>query len=487
MDLPQLVNFIDIVSGKLDIFKFSQHLQEYDERKRRRDDVDNTSTKKKRPYMRRRVYQKRDPKTSFWWIDYVKDPYHTWRDETHRNGKYFRYRFSHSFDSVHEIVKKIHEPEHYFWRNKFDSRGREACPIHLLVLGSLRILTRNVTLDDLQEQTFISKEVHRCFFNKFMLWYSTTVFPLVVKMPTLEELHNNGAEYRAAGFPGCVCSVDCVHVRVWGVSANLKQVSTGKEKFPSRVFEAAVNHRGIIVSATKGFYGSVSDKSIVKFDGAMMQMKNGIYDANTYNLYDAEGKVITVSGAYNLCDNGYHKWSTMMEPSKHAFSDDERDWTKMVESLRKDVECLFGELKQEFAILKYGSRFSSLTLMDNIFLTCCAIHNQRKVIAGLDEMWDLDHVLIDEDLSQNDAAVFRRQAEMDRLNSVPEADNSGMGGGENLILPFDDNVLEEHDISHDVVKKRLIDHFTVANNKNEVVWPKRNGVVTKYNAARDKI
>lgn len=486
MDLPQLVEFIDIVSGKLDIFKFSQRLLEYDERKRRRDDVDDTSAKnKRRPYMRRKFYPKRDPKKSFWWIDYVEDPYHTWRDETHRNGKYFRHRFSHSFDSVYEIVKKIQEPEHHFWRRKFDSRGREACPIHLLVLGSLRILTRNVTLDDLQEQTFISKEVHRCFFNKFMEWYSTTVFPLVVKMPTVEELHNNGAEYRAAGFPGCVCSVDCVHVRVWGVSANLKQVSTGKEKYPSRVFEAAVNHRGIIVSATKGFYGSVSDKSIVKFDGAMMQMKNGIYDANTYNLYDAEGKVITVGGAYNLCDNGYHKWSTMMEPSKHATSDEERDWTKMVESLRKDVECLFGELKQEFAILKYGSRFNSLTLMDNIFLTCCAIHNQRKVIAGLDEMWDLDHILIDEDLSQNDAAVFRRQAETDRLNSVPEEDNSGMGGGENLILPFDDNVLEEHDISHDIVKKRLIDHFTVANKKNEVVWPKRNGVVTKYNATRD--
>jgi hypothetical protein len=28
------------------------------------------------------------------------------------------------------------------------------------------------------------------------------------------------------------------------------------------VFEIAVNHRGIIVSATKGFYGSVSDKSM---------------------------------------------------------------------------------------------------------------------------------------------------------------------------------------------------------------------------------
>lgn len=81
-------------------------------------------------------------------------------------------------------------------------------------------------------------------------------------------------------------------------------MSTGKEKFPSRVFEGAVNHRGIVVSATKGFYGSVSDKSVVKFDGAMMAMKNGMYVKNTYEIYNEEGKIITISGAYNLCDNG---------------------------------------------------------------------------------------------------------------------------------------------------------------------------------------
>jgi hypothetical protein len=55
----------------------------------------------------------------------------------------------------------------------------------------------------------------------------------------------------------------------------------------------------------------------------------------------------------------------------------------MLESLRKDVECLLGELKQEYSILKYGSRFNYLALMDNIFLTCCATDNQRKVLAGL--------------------------------------------------------------------------------------------------------
>ena len=57
-------------------------------------------------------------------------------------------------------------------------------------------------------------------------------------------------------------------------------------------------------------------------------------------------------------------------------------------------EKLFGELKQEFAILKYGSHFNDMALMDNIFLTCCAIHNQRKVLAGMNEMWIVTLIVI---------------------------------------------------------------------------------------------
>ena len=75
-----------------------------------------------------------------------------------------------------------------------------------------------------------------------------------------------------------------------GVLANLKQISTGKEHFPSRVFEVAVNRRGMIVSATKGFYGCVVDMTIVKSDSAMLAMKDGVYSEYEYLLYDAEGK-----------------------------------------------------------------------------------------------------------------------------------------------------------------------------------------------------
>jgi hypothetical protein len=68
------------------------------------------------------------------WLDCVKDEFHPWCDPTHKNGKLFRPRFSHNFDSVHEIVAKIQEKEQYFWRNKTDNAGKLSSPIELLVL-----------------------------------------------------------------------------------------------------------------------------------------------------------------------------------------------------------------------------------------------------------------------------------------------------------------------------------------------------------------
>ena len=297
--------------------------------------------------------------------DYVMDERGTFGDLDHPNAQLFAYRFSFSFKSVKELIAKVQETGEHFWKKKHDAARRESSPIELLVLGSLRILRRNVTLDDLYEQTFISAEVHRCFFQKFMKWYSTPVFPEVVQMPLLGDLDYNDAEYSLAVFPGCVCSVDCVHVKV---SAKLKQNSTfgfksrlkmlskaatptapaaivldlaadnsqalklfyftkfgvaghqilsdraiplspfadvptksdldldgtnthipDKEHFPSRVFEVAVNRRGMTVSVTKGLYGSVVNMTIVKFDSAMVAMREGICSDYEFLLYDATG------------------------------------------------------------------------------------------------------------------------------------------------------------------------------------------------------
>lgn len=352
------------------------------------------------------------------------------------------------------------------------SKGKLSSPRELLVLGSLHILTRNVTFDDLQDRTEISREVHRVFFNRFMKWYSDVVFPHFVKLPSLDDLAENGLEYALAGFPGCIGSVDCVHIRLWGVSANLKQMSTGKEKFPSRSFEVSVNHRGMILSATNGFYGSVNDKTIVKFDEAMMAVRKGCYDKNEYAIYSKDGELIYVSGAYFICDNGYHKWPTMMEPTKNSNGDgDVYDWSEMTESLRKDVECTFGILKQEFAILKYGTRFIDLQLVNYIFKTCCAIHNQRKIIKGTDLPWSVNELDGEEGEDGELPDVFKRMA---KENEELEREEREAAAAEEQLDPV------EVDPTHSTVKQQLITHFKIASQRGAVSWPKRNGIFRRY-------
>ena len=208
-------------------------------------------------------------------MNYCLDEANTFKDLDHRDGKLFRNRFYLNFDGITSIVEEISKPENYFWKSSHnDAFGRPAHPIRLLVLSSMRILTRNCTLDDMYEATF-SPSVIASFFKAYVKWYSRSVTPKVVCMPEADQeaIRSNGAEYIAAGFPWVIVSLDVVHIRLWGCSANLKQVSTEKEKFPSRAFELGCNNRRMIVSATRGFYGSVTDKSIVKFDGAVNSVR----------------------------------------------------------------------------------------------------------------------------------------------------------------------------------------------------------------------
>jgi hypothetical protein len=47
----------------------------------------------------------------------------------------------------------------------------------------------------------------------------------------------------------------------------------------------------------------------------------------------------------------------------------------MLESVRKDIEGVFGILKQRFHFLKQFNRMHSQKDIDNSFVTCCILHN----------------------------------------------------------------------------------------------------------------
>ena len=216
---------------------------------------------------KRRIRKGRlDYEGTTWYKDYVIDANGTYNDPNNRNGRLYRQRFAYDKAQLKFMVVRIEEEG--IWKRGVDCCGQLPAPTELILLAIMRMLTRNWTYDDCTEQTHISARTLISFMSAFTEWMSTTVYKEFVKMPELSEVDKNGHEYGLAGLPGTIFSMDCVHIRMWGLFANLKVFFTGKEKFASRVYEVSsslsllslsssllshkvcVNHRRLILNVT---------------------------------------------------------------------------------------------------------------------------------------------------------------------------------------------------------------------------------------------
>jgi hypothetical protein len=104
---------------------------------------------------------------SLWWILYVQQP----KVDCPQWNKVFRKRFRLPYHSFLILLAMLKDDNHanFFERWQEDRPDKQfrkikASPIELLLLGSLRYLGRGWTFDDLEESTFITREVHRVFF-----------------------------------------------------------------------------------------------------------------------------------------------------------------------------------------------------------------------------------------------------------------------------------------------------------------------------------
>jgi hypothetical protein len=329
------------------------------------------------------------PTMSSWWILYVQNP----NPECKKWSKTFRLRFRLPYTSFVDFLNRLilHDTDIILkkWRPtmfdddtitspfQFLSAGRsKISPVQLLLMGSLRYLGRGLTFDDLEESTFISRDVHRVFFHAFVEYGAKKLYPLYVSMPqSIEELRECEHAYRIAGFPGCIGSTDATHIPLDKVAFSLRQAHLGfKTSCTTRTYNLTVNHKRRILNSTTGHPGRWNDKTLVRFDACVSQLQRGEFDDKmTFELKSKEGSSINVKGAYVIVDNGYMEWSTTVPPLKDSMQRSEVRFSQWLESLRKDVECTFGILKCRWRILKTGIRLHNTEAADNVWLTCCAV------------------------------------------------------------------------------------------------------------------
>jgi hypothetical protein len=280
-------------------------------------------------------------------------------------------------------------------------------------------------------------------------------------------MERNLAEYRALGLPGCVASTDGVHLSWDNCPDQWRNYFIGKEKVPTVAYNVTCNHRRFIHSVTVGHPGSRNDMTISTMDDFLEAIRtNPLYTDAKYKLIRTDGKWMIEVGVWILCDGGYHRWRTMQCPLKpeRLSNPEEIALSKRMESIRKDVECLFGVLKARFRLLKLPFLYhgnNSKSKCDNVFFTCCMLHNVLLQYDGLMD-WEAD---IDWESAAegywDDSTQYADIPEFD-LNTEQTQDRTGWAAEGQV----DDSELAQWQS----LRQKLIEHYAHPEAKKLMAW-----------------
>ena len=266
-----------------------------------------------------------------------------------------------------------------------DAAGNPAAPLELKILAVLRVLGRGYCFDGVEELTCISAEVLRVFFRNFCCYFAMYCNP----PSTPEKISSCTEIYSRLGLPGCFGSTDCVHIRWERCHASERSNQKGKEGYATLSYEVTVNCRKKFIVATIGHPGCRNDKTVVKLDGFVTNIHDiGLYNDVEFDLKKSDGTITKEKGLHLIVNGGYHKWRCLQSPQKHTSIPKDALWSKWVESVSKDVECVFGILKGRFRCLKLPIYLHDNHVIDNMFFTCCILHNMLLTEDGYDRRWE---------------------------------------------------------------------------------------------------
>jgi Plant transposon protein len=435
-------------------------------------DVNTSEVNRKRNFAKRK-FQGRPPYETSTWGLMLSNPRS--QDPTDRKGgQLFRRRFRVPFPTFQKVVKMTRDEQ--WFSEGVDAVGIKAAPLELKILAVLRVLGRGYCFDGVEELCYISAEVLRVFFHRFCDLFSKKFFALYCCPPTTEaEIMKTTKIYSRLGLPGCIGSTDCVHIRWERCPAGERSSHKGKEGYPTLSYEVTVDHCKKIIAATQGHPGARNDKTIVKFDGFVTSINNGdLYGDVPYSLTTEDGSEIQLKGLYLIVDGGYHKWRCLQCPMKHTSKFKEGLWSKWVESVRKDVECVFGILKGRFRCLKLPIFYQTKSVIDNMFFTCCILHNILLNVDGYDIRWEKDVNWLGQSGKHHneDMAFFKKHwRRVKNIESSTDYTLQGVSAVRDRYEIFHEGA-EEIEDSHFTFRGKLVDHFIRKYTNREIEWLK---------------
>mmetsp|Transcript_29950 Transcript_29950/g.34794 ORF Transcript_29950/g.34794 Transcript_29950/m.34794 type:complete len:335 (-) Transcript_29950:47-1051(-) len=309
---------------------------------------------------------------------------------------------------------------------------------------------------------------------------------LVLHHPSTTDPSEWEQLFKTAGFTGCIGSSDGTHVGMLNCHSWATINHKGpKLNIPSRTYNTTVTHTRQILGTTFGHPCTWNDKTVVLYDEFLKAVNDGtLFQDCEFILfeYDSSGNVIEVcyKGVWFMVDNGYLSWSNLVPPLKDGLTYQQIRFSEWLESMRKDIECTFGILKGRFAVLRYGIRLQSIEKCDQLYVTCCALHNRLLFIDGLDKGWK-DGVESNWEREYRDDNRGEIPFAVQRLNRLHNNDNvqSQDDNDDNTVETIDFHKYEVNGkrivskMPLSIFQNRLIENFDIRFRRNDIQWPKR--------------
>lgn len=177
------------------------------------------------------------------------------------------------------------------------------------MLAALHILGRGMScLDDVCRMTLMTHGAAQSTFHEFTKRLAQDVFCEHVRLPEGDDQDRVMAQYDLLGFRGAIGSTDVMRVRWGNCPSSIESRCTGKEDFPVLVYQATVDHTGRALAVTKGFAGSLNDKTVMRRDKAISRLRcSEMYTKKAYHLRKEDGTLVEHRGNYCISDNENHK------------------------------------------------------------------------------------------------------------------------------------------------------------------------------------
>jgi hypothetical protein len=238
------------------------------------------------------------------------------------------------------------------------------------IVCAVRMLTSGASANELDDKFRLGESTSLESLKRFCQALIEVYGDEALRSPNDTDLHRLLDEGNEAGWPGCIGSIDCMHVRWKNCPSAWAGMFTGKEGVPTVVLEAVADHSGRIWHFFFGCPGSLNDLNVLDRSHLLHDVING---SKRSVRYEVNGHSYVLP--YWLADGIYPKHHCFVKTISNPVSRIQQYFAKKQEEKRKDVERAFGMLQARFHILTVPVRLWSRDAMCDVVKAAAILHN----------------------------------------------------------------------------------------------------------------